>query len=76
MFILSFCIFQSSWSPGSGSELISKLGFLNDTMTGDVYPDEFKRLVELMEQSGNFTESWLYKETLETTKHWSLITLK
>ncbi|KAI2654181.1 Dimethyladenosine transferase 2, mitochondrial [Labeo rohita] len=57
----------NSWSPGSGSELISKLGFLDDTMTGDVYPDEFKRLFELMEQSGNFTESWLYEETLEST---------
>ncbi|XP_026085648.1 dimethyladenosine transferase 2, mitochondrial-like [Carassius auratus] len=57
----------NSWSPGSGSELISKLSFLDDTMTGDVYPDEFKRLFELMEQSGNFTQSWLYEETLETT---------
>uniref|UniRef100_A0A8C2F499 rRNA adenine N(6)-methyltransferase n=1 Tax=Cyprinus carpio TaxID=7962 RepID=A0A8C2F499_CYPCA len=57
----------NSWSPGSGSELISKLSFLDDTMTGDVYPDEFKRLFELMEQSGNFTQSWLYEEMLETT---------
>lgn len=62
-----YSVVQSSWSPGSGSELISKLGFLDDTMTGDVYPDEFKRLFELMEQSGNFTESWLYEETLEST---------
>lgn len=36
-------------------------------MTGDVYPEEYKRLFELMEQSGNFTESWLYEEMLETT---------
>lgn len=57
----------NSWSPGSGSELNSKLCFLDDTMTGDVYPDEYKRLFELMEQSGNFTESWLYEEMLETT---------
>jgi len=38
-------------------------------MTGDVYPDEYKRLFELMEQSGNFTESWLYEEMLENTTH-------
>ncbi|XP_073683145.1 dimethyladenosine transferase 2, mitochondrial [Garra rufa] len=57
----------NSWSPGSGLEFTSKLGFLDDVMTGDVYPDEFKRLFELMEQSGSFTESWLYEETLETT---------
>ncbi|XP_056112126.1 dimethyladenosine transferase 2, mitochondrial [Rhinichthys klamathensis goyatoka] len=57
----------NSWSPGSGSELNSKLCFIDDTMTGDVYPDEYKRLFELMEQSGNFTESWLYEEMLETT---------
>ncbi|XP_077095105.1 dimethyladenosine transferase 2, mitochondrial isoform X2 [Siphateles boraxobius] len=57
----------NSWSPGSGSELNSKLCFVDDTMTGDVYPDEYKRLFELMEQSGNFTESWLYEEMLETT---------
>ncbi|XP_052001841.1 dimethyladenosine transferase 2, mitochondrial-like [Xyrauchen texanus] len=56
----------NSWSPGSGPDLISKLGFFNDTLTGDVYPDEYKRLFELMEQSGNFAESWLYEETLET----------
>ncbi|XP_043119498.1 dimethyladenosine transferase 2, mitochondrial [Puntigrus tetrazona] len=58
----------NSWSPGSGSELISKLGLTDNTMTGDVYPDEFKHLFELMEQSGNFAESWLYEETLETIK--------
>lgn len=58
----------NSWSPGMGSELISNLGFLDDTLTGDVYPDEYKRLFELMEQSGSFAESWLYQETLETTK--------
>lgn len=56
----------NSWNPGSGPELISKLGFLEDTLTGDVYPEEYKRLFELMEQSGNFAESWLYEETLET----------
>ncbi|XP_052009126.1 dimethyladenosine transferase 2, mitochondrial-like [Xyrauchen texanus] len=54
------------WSPGSGSELISKLGLLDDTLTGDIYPDEYKRLFELMEQSGKFAESWLHEETLET----------
>ncbi|XP_030634049.1 dimethyladenosine transferase 2, mitochondrial [Chanos chanos] len=59
----------NSWCPGSGRDLMSKMGLYEDVVTGDVHPDEYKRLFELMEQSEQFTQSWLYEEILENTKN-------
>lgn len=57
-----------SWSPGSGSKLLGQMGLFEDVLTGQVYPDEFKQLFELMEQSQEFNQSWLYEEILENSK--------
>lgn len=53
------------WSPDSGSKLLSQLGLQEDILTGDVYPDEYLRLFQLMDKSQEFTQSWLYEEFLE-----------
>ncbi|XP_041929275.1 dimethyladenosine transferase 2, mitochondrial [Alosa sapidissima] len=58
-----------SWSPGSGSKLLGQMGLFEDVMTGQMYPDEFKQLFELMEQSQEFNQSWLYEEILENSKN-------
>lgn len=44
------------------------MGLFEDVLTGQVYPDEFKQLFELMEQSQEFNQSWLYEEILENSK--------
>uniref|UniRef100_A0AAY4BFQ9 rRNA adenine N(6)-methyltransferase n=1 Tax=Denticeps clupeoides TaxID=299321 RepID=A0AAY4BFQ9_9TELE len=58
-----------SWSPGSGTKVLGQMGLFEDVLTGQVYPEEYKQLFGLMEQSEEFTQSWLYEEILENTKN-------
>lgn len=55
------------WSADSGSKLLSEMGMPEDILTGNVYPDEYLRLFQLMDKSQEFTQSWLYEEVLENT---------
>ncbi|TRY65773.1 hypothetical protein DNTS_029333 [Danionella cerebrum] len=56
-----------SWSPGMGFRMISKLGYPYDVKTGDVSPNDYKLLFEMMKQSGNFGYSWLFMEKWQRT---------
>lgn len=56
------------WSPDSGSKLLSEMSLPEDILTGNVYPEEYRQLFQLMEKSQEFTQSWLYEEILENTE--------
>lgn len=57
----------NSWSPDSGPDLLVQTGLSKEVLTGQVSPDQYKRLFELMERSEQFSQSWLYSEILENT---------
>lgn len=56
------------WSPDSGNKLLSELGLPEDILTGHVCPQDYLRLFQLMDESQEFTQSWLYGECLENTQ--------
>ncbi|XP_010877371.3 dimethyladenosine transferase 2, mitochondrial [Esox lucius] len=53
------------WSPDSGPLLLKEIGMPEDVLTGNVYPEEYKQLFDLVDTSPDFTQSWLYQEILE-----------
>ncbi|XP_054838243.1 dimethyladenosine transferase 2, mitochondrial [Eublepharis macularius] len=48
------------WSSESGKKLLRQLEIPENITTGNLYPEEYKRLFEAMEHSNEFDQSWLY----------------
>uniref|UniRef100_A0A8C0J346 rRNA adenine N(6)-methyltransferase n=1 Tax=Chelonoidis abingdonii TaxID=106734 RepID=A0A8C0J346_CHEAB len=53
----------NSWSPDSGSKMLRELEIPENIITGNLYPEEYRRLFEAMEHSKEFSQSWLYDES-------------
>ncbi|XP_048340757.1 dimethyladenosine transferase 2, mitochondrial [Sphaerodactylus townsendi] len=56
------------WSSNSGKNLLRQLEIPEHVTTGSLYPEEYKRLFEAMEQSNEFDQSWLYDDSLENSR--------
>ncbi|KAJ8341849.1 hypothetical protein SKAU_G00341400 [Synaphobranchus kaupii] len=63
----------NSWSPDGGPKILQKMGLLENTLTGHVFPKEYKELFQLIEKSEEFSHSWLYEEVLENTQSYGLM---
>ncbi|XP_063299273.1 dimethyladenosine transferase 2, mitochondrial [Pelobates fuscus] len=57
----------NSWDPGNGQALMKELDIPENITTGNVNPDQYKRLFEAMEQSDTLGKSWIFNEVLENT---------
>ncbi|KAM4693467.1 dimethyladenosine transferase 2, mitochondrial [Discoglossus pictus] len=55
----------NSWDPGNGQTLLRQLEIPEYIATGNLYPDQYKRLFEAMLSSEDFSKSWLYNEIFE-----------
>ncbi|KAJ7988973.1 hypothetical protein DPEC_G00314740 [Dallia pectoralis] len=55
------------WNLDSGPTIMKALGLSKKTKTGDVSPETYKLLFELLNTCPDFTQSWLYQETLESS---------
>lgn len=55
-----FCF--SLWSSQGGKELLRQLEIPENITTGSLYPEQYKSLFEIMEQTNEFDQSWLYDE--------------
>ncbi|KAH0622545.1 hypothetical protein JD844_024939 [Phrynosoma platyrhinos] len=50
------------WSCESGKKLLRQLEIPENITTGSLYPEQYRCLFELMEQSNEFDQSWLYDD--------------
>ncbi|XP_073484121.1 dimethyladenosine transferase 2, mitochondrial [Aquarana catesbeiana] len=53
-----------SWSPGDGEQLLQLLDLPANAMTGDICPEDYKLLFELLTHSEDFSQSFVF-ETCE-----------
>ncbi|XP_062980379.1 dimethyladenosine transferase 2, mitochondrial [Elgaria multicarinata webbii] len=49
------------WSSESGKKLLRQLEIPENITTGSLYPEQYKALFEIMTQSNEFDQSWLYE---------------
>ncbi|NXI65877.1 TFB2M transferase, partial [Anseranas semipalmata] len=59
----------NSWSLDSGGKLLKALEIPKNVETGNLYPEDYKRLFDALQNSSVFTESWFHDEILESIRN-------
>ncbi|KAJ1155435.1 hypothetical protein NDU88_008165 [Pleurodeles waltl] len=54
-----------TWIPGHGRNLLRQLELPENILIGHVTAEQYQRLFEVMEHSGEFNKSWIFDEILE-----------
>ncbi|KAM6128383.1 dimethyladenosine transferase 2, mitochondrial [Pterocles gutturalis] len=62
----------NSWSLDSGGKLLSQLEIPNNAQTRNLYPEDYRRLFEALQNSDMFTETWFHDEVLESIRNINL----
>ncbi|XP_027585558.2 dimethyladenosine transferase 2, mitochondrial [Pipra filicauda] len=58
----------NSWSLDNGGKLLKALEIPENAVMRDLYPEDYRRLFEALQNSSMFTETWFYDEVLETVR--------
>ncbi|NXM23678.1 TFB2M transferase, partial [Oxyruncus cristatus] len=58
----------NSWSLDNGGELLKALEIPENAAMRDLYPEDYRRLFEALQNSSMFTETWFYDEVSESVR--------
>ncbi|KFP69523.1 hypothetical protein N310_06956, partial [Acanthisitta chloris] len=58
----------NSWSLDSTGKLLKALEIPKNATMRDLYPEDYKRLFEALQDSGMFTETWFHDEVLDSIR--------
>ncbi|KAJ7396409.1 hypothetical protein BTVI_145515 [Pitangus sulphuratus] len=58
----------NSWSLDNGGELLKALEIPENAIMRDLYPEDYRRLFETLQNSSMFTETWFYDEVSESVR--------
>lgn len=70
IFLFGFCF--SSWSLDNGGKLLRELEIPKNAETRNLYPEDYRRLFEALQNSNMFTETWFHDEVLESIRNINL----
>ncbi|XP_075268772.1 dimethyladenosine transferase 2, mitochondrial [Opisthocomus hoazin] len=62
----------NSWSLDNGGKLLRALEIPKNAQTRNLYPEDYRRLFEVLQNSSVFTETWFHDEVLESIRNINL----
>ncbi|XP_075002693.1 dimethyladenosine transferase 2, mitochondrial isoform X2 [Calonectris borealis] len=62
----------NSWSLDNGGKLLRELEIPKNAETRNLYPEDYRRLFEALQNSNMFTETWFHDEVLESIRNINL----
>ncbi|XP_010177587.1 PREDICTED: dimethyladenosine transferase 2, mitochondrial, partial [Mesitornis unicolor] len=62
----------NSWSLDSGDQVLSKLEIPGNAEARNLYPEDYRRLFEALQNSNVFTDTWFHDEVFETIRNINL----
>ncbi|NXG03255.1 TFB2M transferase, partial [Sakesphorus luctuosus] len=58
----------NSWSLDNSSKLLKELEIPKNAIVRDLYPEDYKRLFEALQNSSTFAETWFCEDVLESVR--------